>query len=342
MPEHDPRRDRPRTGQAHRRPAGRQARGGHRAAQPLAPPAGRRGAAQRDHAEEHPDDRPDRRRQDRDRAPPGASWPTRPSSRSRRPSSPRSAMSAAMSTRSSATWSTSAVKMMREQEMDKVQRRRRGRRRGPHPRRRCCRRRAATSWDDDAAPVRTDGSGTRQKFRKKLREGELDDKEIEIETQRRQPRRGDHGPAGHGGDDQPAAGPVPEPGRPAHARRASCGSRTRCKLLIRTRRPPSWSTRRTSRLRALETRRAERHRVPRRDRQGRQPQRAPGRATCRARACSATCCRWSRAAPCRPSTAWCKTDHILFIASGAFHLAKPSDLIPELQGRLPIRVELAR
>ena len=35
-----------------------------------------------------------------------------------------------------------------------------------------------------------------------------------------------------------------------------------------------------------------------------------------------------------------KTDHILFIASGAFHLAKPSDLIPELQGRLPIRVEM--
>jgi ATP-dependent protease HslVU (ClpYQ) ATPase subunit len=37
-----------------------------------------------------------------------------------------------------------------------------------------------------------------------------------------------------------------------------------------------------------------------------------------------------------------KTDHILFIASGAFHLAKPSDLLPELQGRLPIRVELRR
>ena len=34
------------------------------------------------------------------------------------------------------------------------------------------------------------------------------------------------------------------------------------------------------------------------------------------------------------------TDHILFIASGAFHVAKPSDLLPELQGRLPIRVEL--
>ena len=35
-----------------------------------------------------------------------------------------------------------------------------------------------------------------------------------------------------------------------------------------------------------------------------------------------------------------QTDHILFIASGAFHQAKPSDLLPELQGRLPIRVEL--
>jgi ATP-dependent HslUV protease ATP-binding subunit HslU len=35
-----------------------------------------------------------------------------------------------------------------------------------------------------------------------------------------------------------------------------------------------------------------------------------------------------------------KTDHILFVASGAFHLSKPSDLLPELQGRLPIRVEL--
>jgi len=36
-----------------------------------------------------------------------------------------------------------------------------------------------------------------------------------------------------------------------------------------------------------------------------------------------------------------KTDHVLFIASGAFHLAKPSDMLPELQGRLPIRVELS-
>ncbi len=37
-----------------------------------------------------------------------------------------------------------------------------------------------------------------------------------------------------------------------------------------------------------------------------------------------------------------RTDHVLFIAAGAFHLSKPSDLVPELQGRLPIRVELSR
>jgi ATP-dependent HslUV protease ATP-binding subunit HslU len=35
-----------------------------------------------------------------------------------------------------------------------------------------------------------------------------------------------------------------------------------------------------------------------------------------------------------------RTDHVLFIAAGAFHVSKPSDLIPELQGRCPIRVEL--
>lgn len=42
----------------------------------------------------------------------------------------------------------------------------------------------------------------------------------------------------------------------------------------------------------------------------------------------------------RTKYGWVKTDHILFIASGAFHLSKPSDLVPEPQGRLPVRVEL--
>ena len=57
--------------------------------------------------------------------------------------------------------------------------------------------------------------------------------------------------------------------------------------------------------------------------------------TSRGRACSATCCRSSRARRCNTATATCKTDHILFIAAGAFHRAKPTDLMPELQGRFP-------
>ena len=67
----DPARDRLRARPLHRRPGGRQARRRHRAAQPLAPPAARRGAARGGGAEEHPDDRPHRLRQDRDRPPAG-------------------------------------------------------------------------------------------------------------------------------------------------------------------------------------------------------------------------------------------------------------------------------
>ena len=62
--------------------------------------------------------------------------------------------------------------------------------------------------------------------------------------------------------------------------------------------------------------------------------------TSRARACSATSCPSWRAPPCPRSTAPVRTDHVLFIAAGAFHVCKPADLIPELQGRFPIRVEL--
>ena len=62
--------------------------------------------------------------------------------------------------------------------------------------------------------------------------------------------------------------------------------------------------------------------------------------TYRAKACNATCCRLSRARTVNTKYGMVQTDHILFIASGAFHVSKPSDLIPELQGRFPIRVEL--
>ena len=89
--------------------------------------------------------------------------------------------------------------------------------------------------------------------------------------------------------------------------------------------------------------RAERHRLSRRDRQDLRPQRA------RRRLSGADVSREGVQRDLLPliegttvatKHGAVKTDHILFIASGAFHLAKPSDLLPELQGRLPIRVEL--
>ena len=92
---------------------------------------------------------------------------------------------------------------------------------------------------------------------------------------------------------------------------------------------------------AIHARGAVGNRVHRRDRQDCRT-RSPAAAvpTSPARACSATCCRSSRAPRSTPSTASVRTDHILFVASGAFHISKPSDLIPEFQGRFPIRVEL--
>ena len=60
----------------------------------------------------------------------------------------------------------------------------------------------------------------------------------------------------------------------------------------------------------------------------------------RAKGCSAICFPIVEGSNVMTKYGMVKTDHILFIASGAFHVAKPSDLIPELQGRFPIRVEL--
>ena len=60
-----------------------------------------------------------------------------------------------------------------------------------------------------------------------------------------------------------------------------------------------------------------------------------------ARACSAICLPLIEGTTVATKYGPMKTDHVLFIASGAFHVAKPTDLLPELQGRLPIRVELS-
>ena len=65
-----------------------------------------------------------------------------------------------------------------------------------------------------------------------------------------------------------------------------------------------------------------------------------GGPTSRAKACSAICLPIVEGSNVQTKYGMVKTDHVLFIAAGAFHVSKPSDLIPELQGRFPIRVEL--
>ena len=194
-----------------------------------------------------------------------------------------------------------------------------------------------TSFDEES---RADGPGssTRQKFRKKLREGDLDEKEIEIEVS----------PVQVGVEIMAPPG-MEEMTNQLQGLFQNMGSGQKQKRKLRVRDALNMledeeASKRINqedlKLRALEnveqngivfldeldkvTSRSE-HGGPDVSREGVQRDLLP------------------LVEGCTVSTkhGMVKTDHILFIASGAFHLAKPSDLIPELQGRLPIRVELA-
>jgi ATP-dependent HslUV protease ATP-binding subunit HslU len=168
---------------------------------------------------------------------------------------------------------------------------------------------------------------------------QLDDKEIEIDLAASRSWRRDHGPSGHGRDDQPAAVDVPEPRRPeTEARKLKI--KEAMKLLIEEEAAKLVNPEELKQ-EAIEA--FEQHGIvfideidkickrggqnaggPDVSREGVQRDLLP------------------LVEGCTVSTkhGMVKTDHILFIASGAFQVASPSDLIPELQGRLPIRVEL--
>ena len=90
---------------------------------------------------------------------------------------------------------------------------------------------------------------------------------------------------------------------------------------------------------AIKARREQRHRLPRRDRQDRARSERIGADVSR-EGVQRDLLPLIEGTTVATKYGPMKTDHILFIASGAFHVAKPSDLLPELQGRLPIRVEL--
>jgi ATP-dependent HslUV protease ATP-binding subunit HslU len=183
----------------------------------------------------------------------------------------------------------------------------------------------------------TEESGTRQKFRKKLREGELDDKEIEIEVAVTNPQMEILAPPGMEELTNQIQGMLSNMGS---------GRRRLRKMKIK------------EALQALTDEEAARL-VNDDELKGRALANAEqngivfldeiDKITSRSEMQGADVSRQGVQRDLLPlvegttvSTRYgmVKTDHILFIASGAFHLAKPSDLIPELQGRFPIRVEL--
>ena len=183
-------------------------------------------------------------------------------------------------------------------------------------------------------------AGTRESFRRQLRNNQLNDKEIEIQVAEAGPQFPSFDiPGRPGRHDQSqrdawarrsasapsrASSPSARPTTSWSPRRAtSCSTRTRW---CRTRYAPSRTTASCSSTRSTRSARARRRDASARDvsREGVQRDLLP----------------LIEGTTVSTKYGPVKTDHVLFIASGAFHAAKPSDLLPELQGRLPIRVEL--
>ncbi|HIE54787.1 MAG TPA: ATP-dependent protease ATPase subunit HslU [Chromatiaceae bacterium] len=196
--------------------------------------------------------------------------------------------------------------------------------------------RSASAWDEEAAqPV---ASATRDKFRDKLRAGELDDKEIEVDLN--EPSMGVEIMAPPGMEEMTSQ-------LQSMFQNLSGGRSRKRKLrikdalkLIREEEASKRINHEDLKLRALET--VEQQGIVFLDELDKVASRSEHQ--------GADVSREGVQRDLLPLVEGCtvstkhgmvKTDHILFIASGAFHLSKPSDLIPELQGRLPIRVELS-
>lgn len=230
-----------------------------------------------------------------------------------------------------------AIKMIREQELEKVQdialdaaEERVLDALLPPPR--------TTSWEDDTAQTQTE-SATRQKFRAKLRQGELDEKEIDIELNEAAVGVEIMAPPGMEEMTNQLQGLFQNMGS-GRSRKKKLRIKDALKLLT-DEEAAKRINQEDLKLRAIEmveqqgivfldeldkvTSRSEHQGGADVSREGVQRDLLP------------------LVEGCTVSTkhGMVRTDHILFIASGAFHLAKPSDLIPELQGRLPIRVELS-
>jgi ATP-dependent HslUV protease ATP-binding subunit HslU len=228
-----------------------------------------------------------------------------------------------------------AVKMVREQETDKVADAAAAAAEErildallPPPR--------TSSWEQDSAPARPE-STTRERFRDKLHAGELDDKEIEVEVSGVNLGVEIMAPPGMEEMTSQLQNMFQNLGS-GRTRRRKLRIRDALKLL-RDEEAAKRVNEEDIKLRAIEM--VEQHGIVFLDEIDKVTSRAENR--------GADVSREGVQRDLLPLVEGCtintkhgmvRTDHILFIASGAFHLAKPSDLIPELQGRLPIRVEL--
>ena len=190
---------------------------------------------------------------------------------------------------------------------------------------------------DAESAVGGEESATRQKFRKKLREGELDDKEIEIEVSAPQAHMEIFAPPGMEDLTSQIQGMFQTMGS-ARKKMRKLKIREAMKLLTEEE-AVKMVNEEELKIRALEN--VEQNGIVFLD--------ELDKITSRSETSGAEVSRQGVQRDLLPlvegttvSTKYgmIKTDHILFIASGAFHLSKPSDLIPELQGRFPIRVEL--
>jgi len=191
--------------------------------------------------------------------------------------------------------------------------------------------------DGDEKPAVTEDNSTRQKFRKKLREGKLDDKEIEIDVAQASPQVDIMAPPGMEDMASQLQGMFANIGS-GKTQKRKIKIKDALKLLAEEEAHKMLNNEEIK-LKAIQN--VEQNGIVFLD--------EIDKVVRKGQSGGADVSREGVQRDLLPLIEGCavttkhgiiKTDHILFIASGAFHLAKPSDLIPELQGRLPIRVEL--
>ena len=229
-----------------------------------------------------------------------------------------------------------AVKMVREQALEKVQ----------HAAHLAAEERVldillpppkVNSWEEEASPAPAQ-SGTREKFRDKLRNGELDDKEIEIELTESSIGVEIMAPPGM----EEMTNQLQNMFQNMNSGRSRSRKLRIKDALVVLRDEEAGKRVNQDELKLTAIERVEQQGIVFLDELDKVASRAEGQ--------GADVSREGVQRDLLPLVEGCtvstkhgmvRTDHILFIASGAFHLSKPSDLIPELQGRLPIRVELS-